>query len=112
MTHLPSSLTLVARSTVYQKDGHLIQATLDALADSQKSVVATSASRDQAQYRPTHNAAAHRLVPHRMVLSRAACVIGTATMGLTQKYRSAATNGNWPPASRPVALGAAASRTA
>ena len=47
--------------------------------------MATTASRDPAQYRVARNAAVHRFVPHRMVLSRATCVIGTATMGLTQK---------------------------
>jgi len=51
LTQLPPPLVLVARSTVYQKDGHIIQATLDALADSPVSVVATTASRDPAQYR-------------------------------------------------------------
>ena len=85
LTQLPPPLVLVARSTVYQKDGHLIQTTLDALADSPLSVVATSTSRNPAQYRVPGNAAVHRFVPHRTVLRRAVCVIGTATIGLTQK---------------------------
>jgi UDP:flavonoid glycosyltransferase YjiC (YdhE family) len=85
LTRLPAPLVLVARSTVYQKDGHLIQATLDALGGGPMSVVATSTSREPGRYRAGGNTAVHRFVPHRAVLSRAACVVGTATMGLTQK---------------------------
>ena len=52
--------------------------------------MATTASRDPAQYRVARNAAVHRFVPHRMVLSRAACVIGTATIHLIGPLRSLA----------------------
>ncbi len=85
LTELQPPLVLVTRSTVYQKDAALIQVTLDALADAPVSVVATTASRDPARYRVPGNAVVRRFVPHRMVLSRAACAVGTGTVGVTQK---------------------------
>jgi MGT family glycosyltransferase len=82
---LTRPVILVSISTVFQDDGKLIQAALDALAGEPYDVVATTASLDPGSFRRPDNAHLHRFVPHSHVLRRAVAVVSPGGMGLTQK---------------------------
>jgi MGT family glycosyltransferase len=82
-------LVLVTASTEFQNDALLLQTALDALADGDAFVVATSGAIDPAELRVPANARVERHVPHGKLLPRAACVVCHGGMGITQKALAA-----------------------
>jgi MGT family glycosyltransferase len=82
-------LILLTASTEYQADEELIRTGLEALADEDVFVVATSAGNDPAQFDSPANARIERFVPHGPVLARAEAVICHGGMGITQKALAA-----------------------
>lgn len=82
-------IVLVTLSTEFQSDRKLAQAALDALADEELYVVATTAAVDPADLQVPRNARVERFLPHRPVLERAACVVCHGGMGITQKALAA-----------------------
>lgn len=88
---LPTSrpLVLVTCSTEQQDDGRLIELALEAMADEDVDVVATTAALDPARFRAPPNARVVRYAPHGPLLSRAAVVACHGGMGITQKALAA-----------------------
>jgi MGT family glycosyltransferase len=82
-------LVLVTCSTEFQDDAKLIDVALDALADEDVFVVATTAAVDPDRFRPPPNARVERFVPHGAILPRATAVICHGGMGVTQKALAA-----------------------
>ncbi|HET6983571.1 MAG TPA: nucleotide disphospho-sugar-binding domain-containing protein [Myxococcaceae bacterium] len=82
---LEKPLVLVTCSTEYQADGALVSAALEALANEDVCVVATTAAVDPATFAVPGNARVERFVPHGPVLERAVCVVCHGGMGITQK---------------------------
>lgn len=82
-------LVLVTCSTEFQDDGRLLQTALDALAEEDVEVVATSAAVDPAGLRVPANARVVRFAAHGPLLARAAAVVCHGGMGITQKALAA-----------------------
>jgi MGT family glycosyltransferase len=82
---LDRPIVLVTTSSVFQDDGRLVQAALEALAEEPVAVVATLPAGDPAGFRAPANARVERFIPHRPVLDRAACAVTHGGMGATQK---------------------------
>ncbi len=82
-------LVLVTCSTEFQDDGRLVACALDALADEDVFVVATTAAVDPAGFSAPDNARVERFVPHGPLLARAAAVVCHGGMGITQKALAA-----------------------
>lgn len=78
-------LVVVTCSTEFQDDARLVATALEALADEDVFVVATTAGIDPAQFHPPANARVERFVAHGHLLPRAACVVCHGGMGITQK---------------------------
>ena len=78
-------LVLVTCSTEFQNDGKLAQTALQALAEEDVNVVATTAGVDPSNLTPPPNARVFKFLPHGPVLERAACVVCHGGMGITQK---------------------------
>jgi MGT family glycosyltransferase len=83
------SIVLVTASTVRQGDAKLIATALEALADADLAVVATTAALDPGQFDTPPNARVERFLPHAPILSRAACVVSHGGQGITQKALAA-----------------------
>jgi MGT family glycosyltransferase len=86
---LDDPLVLVGTSSEFQDDGRLVACALEALADADVSVVATTPAAAGAFGDPPPNARVERFVAHRPLLERAACVVCHGGMGLTQKALAA-----------------------
>jgi MGT family glycosyltransferase len=82
-------LVLVTCSTEYQDDGAIVTAALEALAEEDVFVVATTGAVDPASFRAPPNARVERFAPHGPLLERAACVVCHGGMGITQKALAA-----------------------
>lgn len=82
-------LVLVTCSTEFQDDGKLLQTALDALADDDVDVVATSGALDPAGFRVPANARVVRFAAHGPLLRRAVAVVCHGGMGITQKALAA-----------------------
>lgn len=82
-------LVLVTCSTEFQDDGALVTTALEALADEDVFVVATTAALDPGALSVPANARVERFVPHSPLLERAACVVCHGGMGITQKALAA-----------------------
>lgn len=78
-------IVLVTASTERQADERLIATALEALADEDVAVVATTGAHDPRDFRATANARVERFVPHAPILQRAACVVAHGGQGITQK---------------------------
>jgi MGT family glycosyltransferase len=83
-------LVLVTTSTDFQDDGKLIAVALEALADEDVRVVATTAGVDPSLFSPPANARVERFLPHGALIERASCVVCHGGMGITQKALAAA----------------------
>jgi MGT family glycosyltransferase len=86
---LADPLVLVTASTEFQDDGRLIQTALDALAEEDVRVIATTAGVDPAPFTAPPNARVVRFASHGPILARAACVVCHGGMGITQKALAA-----------------------
>lgn len=82
-------IVLVTCSTEFQDDGRIVDVALEALAEEDVFVVATTAAVDPARFRPPPEARVERFVPHGPVLRRAAAVVCHGGMGITQKALAA-----------------------
>lgn len=82
-------LVLVTCSTEFQDDRRIIEVALEALADQDVRVVATSASIDPTTFRAPPNARVERYLPHGPLLREASCVVCHGGMGITQKALAA-----------------------
>lgn len=78
-------IVLVTASTVYQRDDKLIGTALEALADENVAVIATTGALDPSAFHAPPNARVEAFLPHGPVLKRAACVVCHGGMGITQK---------------------------
>jgi MGT family glycosyltransferase len=82
-------IVLVTASTAYQLDAKLITTALQALADQDLAVVATTAAHDPDQFDVPSNARVERFLPHNPILARATCVVCHGGQGITQKALAA-----------------------
>lgn len=82
-------LILVTASTEYQRDDALISTALEALADEDVFVVATTAGNDPDLFSAPANARIERFAPHGPLLERAEAVVCHGGMGITQKALAA-----------------------
>jgi MGT family glycosyltransferase len=82
---IAAPIVLVTCSSDFQNDGKLLRTALDALADEDVFVVATSAGVDPSGLAVPRNAHLGRYLPHGRILSRAAAVVCHAGMGIVQK---------------------------
>jgi len=89
LAEITKPLVLVTCSTEFQDDGRLVRAALEALADEDVQVVATTAGVDPAGIDAPPNARVERFLPHGPLVERAACVICHGGMGITQKALAA-----------------------
>jgi MGT family glycosyltransferase len=89
LAKLDGPLVLVTCSTEFQDDSRLIASALEALADADVFVVATTAAIDPEGFSAPDNARVERFVAHGPVLRRAVCVVCHGGMGITQKALAA-----------------------
>lgn len=89
LAEIDRPLVIVTCSTEFQDDGKLVATALEALADEDVFVVATTAGVDPGGFRAPPNARVERFVAHSHLLPRAACVIAHGGMGITQKALAA-----------------------
>ena len=82
-------IVLVTASTAYQLDAKLIATALEALADEDVAVVATTAAHDPGQFQAPANARVEQYLPHAPIIARASCVISHGGQGITQKALAA-----------------------
>jgi MGT family glycosyltransferase len=82
-------LVLVTASSEFQDDGKLIGVALEALAEENVRVVATTAALEPASFSPPANARVERFLPHGPLIERSACVVSHGGMGITQKALAA-----------------------
>jgi MGT family glycosyltransferase len=80
---------LVTASTVYQRDDKLIATALEALAEENFAVVATTGALDPGAFSAPANARVEAFLPHGPILERAACVVSHGGMGITNKALAA-----------------------
>jgi UDP:flavonoid glycosyltransferase YjiC (YdhE family) len=81
-------LVLVTCSTEYQSDDRLIEVALEALADEDVHVVATTGAIDPTKFRAPPNATVTAFAPHGPILRRAVAAVCHGGMGITQKALS------------------------
>jgi MGT family glycosyltransferase len=84
-------LVLVTASSEFQGDAKLIAVALEALAEENVRVVATTAALDPSSFSPPPNARIERFLPHGPLIERSACVVSHGGMGITQKALAAGT---------------------
>jgi len=89
LDEIQSPLVLVSCSSDFQDDGRLVKVALEALADEDVFVVATTAAVDPAAFTAPANARIERYLPHASLIQRAACVVCHGGMGVTQKALAA-----------------------
>ncbi len=89
LARVTKPLVLVTCSTEFQDDGRMVDVALEALAQEDVFVVATTAAVDPARFRPPVDAHIERFVPHGPILQRAAAVVCHGGMGVTQKALAA-----------------------
>ena len=82
-------IVLVTASTVYQRDDKLVATVLEALAEEDLAVVATTGALDPSTFDPPPNARVERFLPHGPIIERAACVVSHGGMGITHKALAA-----------------------
>jgi MGT family glycosyltransferase len=82
-------IVLVTASTVYQRDDKLIATALEALANEDVAVVATTGALDPAAFTAPPNARVEAFLAHGPILERAACVVSHGGMGVTLKALAA-----------------------
>jgi MGT family glycosyltransferase len=82
-------IVLVTASTAYQRDDKLIATALEALADDDIAVVATTGALDPTAFEAPSNARVEAFLPHGSILQRAACVVCHGGHGITVKALSA-----------------------
>jgi MGT family glycosyltransferase len=82
-------LVVVTASSEFQDDGKLIGVALEALADENVRVVATTAALEPASFSPPANARVEGFLPHGPLIERSACVVSHGGMGITQKALAA-----------------------
>ena len=82
-------IVLVTASTARQGDDRLIATALNALADENVCVIATTAAHDPARFTVPANARVERFIPHAPIIARAACVVSHGGQGTTQKALAA-----------------------
>jgi MGT family glycosyltransferase len=82
-------LVLVTASSEFQDDRELIAVALEALAEENVRVVATTAALDPSSFSPPPNARVERFLPHGPLIERSACVVSHGGMGITQKALAA-----------------------
>jgi MGT family glycosyltransferase len=82
-------IVLVTASTAYQRDDKLIATALEALADDDVAVVATTGALDPTAFEAPSNARVEAFLPHGSILQRAACVVCHGGHGITVKALSA-----------------------
>jgi MGT family glycosyltransferase len=82
-------IVLVTASTAYQRDDKLIATALEALADDDVAVVATTGALDPTAFEAPSNARVEAFLPHHPILQRAACVVSHGGHGVTVKALSA-----------------------
>jgi MGT family glycosyltransferase len=82
-------IVLATASTVFQDDGALIATALEALADTEYLVVATTSAHDPGDFATPANARVERFLPHGPILERATAVLSHGGMGTTQKTLAA-----------------------
>jgi MGT family glycosyltransferase len=85
LTEETRPIVLVTASTVYQRDEKLIATALEALAEEQLAVVATTGALEPATFHVPANAHVEAFLPHAPILERAACVVSHGGMGITLK---------------------------
>jgi MGT family glycosyltransferase len=78
-------IVLVTASTVRQADDVLIASALEALADEDVAVVATTGALDPTEFDAPANARVEKFLCHEPILARAACVVSHGGQGITQK---------------------------
>jgi MGT family glycosyltransferase len=82
-------IVLVTASTAYQRDAKLIHAALEAFAQEDVALVATTAAHAPTDFATPRNARIEQFVPHGPIIARAACVICHGGQGITQKSLAA-----------------------
>jgi MGT family glycosyltransferase len=82
-------IVLVTASTAYQLDRKLISTALDAFADEDVALVATTAAHAPSGFTVPANARLEQFLPHSPIIARAACVISHGGQGTTQKALAA-----------------------
>lgn len=82
-------IVLVTASTVRQGDDRLIATALEALAEEDVAVVATTGALDPNTFDPPPNARVEQTLAHGPILARAACVVSHGGQGITQKALAA-----------------------
>jgi MGT family glycosyltransferase len=82
-------IVLVSISTAYQHDEKLIAVALEAFADEDVALVATTGAADPAAFEVPPNARVEQFLPHRPVLEKAVCAVCHAGQGTTQKALAA-----------------------
>ncbi len=89
LAEIERPLALVTASSEYQGDEALVETALEALADEDVEVIATTAGNDPAGFSPPPNARVERFLPHDPILQRADAVICHGGMGIVQKSLAA-----------------------
>src|SRR3954453_7489385 len=82
-------IILVTASTALQDDATLVATALEAFADEDVAVVATTAAHEPSQFDAPANARVARSLPHAPIIARAACVVSHGGQGITQKSLAA-----------------------
>jgi MGT family glycosyltransferase len=82
-------IVLVTASTAYQSDKKLISTALEAFADEDVALVATTAAHSPSEFSGPSNARVEQFLPHGPIIARAACVICHGGQGITQKTLAA-----------------------
>ena len=82
-------IVLVSISTAYQRDERLISVALEAFADEDVALVATTGAADPAGFDVPPNARVEQFLAHRPLLEKAVCVVCHGGQGTTQKALAA-----------------------
>jgi MGT family glycosyltransferase len=82
-------IVLVTASSAYQADERLITTALEAFADDDVALVATTAAIDPSTFNAPNNARVERFLAHGPIIARAACVVSHGGQGTTQRALSA-----------------------
>jgi glycosyltransferase, MGT family len=90
LDEIDAPLVLVTASTDFNDDGAMIEMALDALADENVFVVATTAALNPSRFSAPANARVERFIPHGPIVARASCVLCHGGVGIVQKALAAA----------------------
>ena len=82
-------IVLVTTSTAYQADERLVATALEAFADEDVALVATTGAVDATQFTVPPNARVEGFLAHGPVIARAACVVSHGGQGTTQRALAA-----------------------